>query len=147
MRGIRIAALSFAAGAAAAALLDPEHGKARRAQVADRGGALVRRTVRRTERGLRSAQSELYGASQKLQHLRPEDAHPSDERLLDRVQTELYRDPAIPKGQINLSIEQGAVVLRGHVADDSLRSMIERRARGIAGVQQVDNQLNVVTAG
>jgi len=146
MGKLRIAAMGFAAGAVAAALLDPERGRSRRAQLADRGGALVRRTIRRTERGLRAAESELYGASQKLQHLQPEDPHPSDDRLLDRVKTELFGDPSVPKGQINVSVQDGTVVLRGYVADEPLKSMVERRARSISGVQQVDNRLNV-TAG
>ncbi|HKR97985.1 MAG TPA: BON domain-containing protein [Candidatus Dormibacteraeota bacterium] len=146
MGRIRIAAIGFAAGAVAAALLDPERGRARRAELRDRAGGVMRRTVRQTQRGVRRAESELYGATQKLQHLQPEDEFPSDDRLLDRVQTELFRDPGVPKGQINISVEDGTVVLRGHVSDDSLRSMVERRAQGIAGVRQVDNRLNV-TAG
>src|SRR5438309_7958373 len=138
MRKTRIAAIGFVAGAVAAALLDPERGRSRRAQVRDRGGAAIRRTFRRTERGLRSVQSELHGAAQRLQHLQPEEADASY-RLVDRVQSELFRDPSIPKGQLNVSVEEGTVVLRGHVESDSLKSMIERRARGIAGAQQVDN--------
>ena len=72
--------------------------------------------------------------------------HPADDRLLDRVRSELFRDPTIPKGQINLSVEDGTLVLRGHVDTDSLKQTVETRARTIAGVEEVDNRLNI-TAG
>ena len=146
MRPIRIATLSFAAGVVAATLLDPERGRGRRAQLRQRTDALLRRTAKKSERAIRAAESELHGAAQKLQHLRPEDMHPADDRLLDRVRSELFRDPTIPKGQINLSVEDGTLVLRGHVDTDSLKQTVETRARTIAGVEEVDNRLNI-TAG
>jgi osmotically-inducible protein OsmY len=95
-----------------------------------------------SERGLRSVGSDLYGAAQHAQHLQPEEALPSDDRLLDRVRSELFRDPTVPKGQINVSVEAGTVVLRGHVADDATKDAVERRARSITGVQSVENRIN-----
>jgi osmotically-inducible protein OsmY len=97
-----------------------------------------------THRQLRRVESEAYGVTQKVQHLRPEDEHPSEQRLLARVRSEVFRDPSVPKGQLNVSVdERGTVVLRGHTSDEATRRAIEHRTRSVAGVEHVENLINV----
>jgi osmotically-inducible protein OsmY len=143
MKARTIAGVGFIGGVAAAALLDPSQGRSRRAYMQQRGAGIMRRLSRRGARGMRAAESELYGATQKMRHLQPEERQVSDERLLDRVQSELFRDPSIPKGQINVNIEDGVVFLRGHVQDAAVSGDVERRARGISGVDRVENLIHV----
>ena len=79
----------------------------------------------------------------------PEDrlraGHPDDATLVDRVKSEIFRDPDVPKGQINVNAEYGRVILRGEVdSEDMIRDLVER-ARQVDGVEDVENQLQ--TAG
>lgn len=143
MRKITVALVGFGAGAAAAALLDPSLGHSRRAALSQRGPAIARRVTRRFQRGVRSAEAEVEGVRQKLEHAQPDDMFPDDDRLLDRVRTELFRDPRMPKGELNINIEHGTVVLRGHVDDASTKQKIESRTRRIQGVSEVENLIHV----
>ena len=67
----------------------------------------------------------------------------NDATLKDRVESELLRDAAIPKGAININAEQGVVVLRGEVPDDDMRSALATRAAEIHGVWYVENLLHL----
>ena len=51
----------------------------------------------------------------------------SDETLADKVRSEVFRDPMLPKGAVNLNVEAGRVVLRGEVAEPALVKELERR--------------------
>jgi BON domain len=137
-------AITAALGAALAYFFDPQNGRRRRALARDRGGAFVRRGVRRIERTERHAEAELYGLSQKAQHLHEEPKEkPDDATLAQKVETEIFRDPAVPKGQININAEKGTVVLRGEVGSTELIRDLEERTRKIQGVEDVENLLHV----
>jgi hypothetical protein len=58
-------------GAGLAFLLDPDHGKRRRAMALDRSTALVRQIGRRLGRVMRYVGSEAYGMKQKAIHRGP----------------------------------------------------------------------------
>jgi hypothetical protein len=68
-------------------------------------------------------------------------AYPDDATLLDRVRSELFRDPELPKGDINLSAANGVVELRGQVAPDLIED-IGTRAAAVEGVVRVENLLH-----
>jgi hypothetical protein len=68
-------------------------------------------------------------------------AYPEDATLLDRVRSELFRDPALPKGQINVGAANGVVELRGAV-DPELIEDIGIRVAAVEGVVRVDNLLH-----
>ena len=141
---MRVFALFAALGAAIAYFFDPENGRRRRALARDRSAAVVRRTIRKAERVQRHAEAEAYGLSQKAQHLREEPKpKPDDATLAHKVETELFRDPEIPKGQINVNAEDGTVVLRGQVESPELIRDLEERARQVQGVEQVENLLHL----
>jgi len=68
--------------------------------------------------------------------------HPDDVTLAHKVETELFRDDNVPKGQININAENGKVFLRGQVDKPELIEDLEKRTRSIHGVQDVENLLH-----
>ena len=132
------------AGAGLAMLLDPARGRARRARLADQAAATVRRGVRGAERLGRRVQSDVGGKMAALQQGYGEgEPFPDDVTLADRVQSELFRDPSVPKGQINVNVERGIVVLRGEVPDDAMRGELIGRVESMPGVWAVRNLLHL----
>ncbi|HEU5263028.1 MAG TPA: BON domain-containing protein, partial [Gaiellaceae bacterium] len=59
------------------------------------------------------------------------------------VESEVFRDPSIPKGRINVNAENGVVVLRGEVDSADLVDRLERAVRDVQGVRGVENLLHV----
>ena len=141
-----IGGLGAAIGAAAAFLLDPERGRSRRARYGDQAAALIRDAGRAVDQGKRYVTSTVEG---KVAAMRSGgnggngSVMPNDAALSDKVETELFSDPAVPKGAININAEQGIVVLRGEVPDAAMRERLESTARGIAGVWEVENLLHL----
>ena len=141
---MRSFALFAAVGAAAAYFFDPTSGRRRRAVARDRSAALFRKAFRRLGRAQRHAEAEAYGLSQKARHLREEPKPaPDDATLAQKVETEIFRDRDVPKGQINVNAENGTVVLRGEVETPELIRDLESRTRAVHGVRQVENLLHL----
>ncbi|MFN2431404.1 MAG: BON domain-containing protein [Gemmatimonadota bacterium] len=141
---VRTLLLAGAAGALLAYLLDPAQGRRRRKVGRDRLFAGVRGIARRAGRGGRHVVSDVRGFSQRLQHEgRGEgEPRPNDETLAARVQSELFRDPDVPKGSINVNVERGIVVLRGELESVAQAYELERRALEVPGVLGVENLLH-----
>jgi hypothetical protein len=141
---ILFAAGGALAGAGLALLLDPARGRTRRARLADQAAATVRRGVRTAEHTGRRIRSEVSGRVAAMQHAGDEgDPFPDDVTLADRVQSELFRDPSVPKGQLNVNVERGIVVLRGEVPDDAMRGELVSRVERMTGVWAVRNLLHL----
>ena len=68
---------------------------------------------------------------------------PDDVTLARQVESELFRVPEVPKGQINVNAENGKVYLRGQVEQPELIRDLEERARSVHGVQDVENLLHL----
>lgn len=132
-----------AAGAAAVFLLDPRMGRTRRAELVQRSGGALRRLRRQAERQATYAASQARAAKEQATHLRVEDRNPTPERLKERVESQLFRDPAIPKGDINVNVERDVVVLRGRVADEFTHKRVVKAASGIQGVERVEDRISV----
>jgi osmotically-inducible protein OsmY len=131
-------------GAALTYFFDPEQGRRRRAMTRDRSVAFFRRRMRKTERLGRSASAQAEGLVQKAKHLEEEPKpQPDDVTLTRKVETEIFRDADIPKGQINVNAENGKVYLRGEVGQPELIKDLEQRARRVQGVQEVENLLHL----
>lgn len=141
-RGVYVLA-GAAIGSAAIFLLDPERGRSRRAELAQRSQAVLRQGRKIAERQAIRVSSEAQGFKARATHRVVEDQNPTPERLKERVESELFRDPAIPKGDVLVNVEHDTVVLRGQVADTRMRNRIEREARKIQGVAGVENQISV----
>jgi osmotically-inducible protein OsmY len=69
--------------------------------------------------------------------------NPDDARLTDKVETEIFRDADVPKGDVNVNVEFGKVVLRGQVESQELIDDLVARTRGIEGVNDVENLLHL----
>jgi osmotically-inducible protein OsmY len=65
-----------------------------------------------------------------------------DATLAHKVETELFRDRNVPKGQINVNAQDGIVQLRGEVADAVMIDDLVERTRAIQGVRDVENLLH-----
>jgi osmotically-inducible protein OsmY len=106
-------------GAALTYFFNPMEGQRRRAKVAGRIKALLARA----EEGPKT--------------------QPDDVTLAHMVESELFRDEQVPKGQINVNAENGKVYLRGEVGQQEMIRDLEERARSIHGVQEVENLLHL----
>lgn len=140
---MQLLALAALIGAALAYLFDPQSGRRRRATLRDRSAALLRRGTRQAAHAGRGVAAEAYGVSQKVRHLREEPKEYDDVTLAQKVQSEIFRDPAIPKGQINVNAEDGIVVLRGEVDRPELMEELVERTRKVQGVRDVQNLLHL----
>jgi hypothetical protein len=141
-------AAAAALGALAAFLFDPTTGKRRRHMAADRTMALFRRSAGRAERLGRAAGAEAYGVTQKAIHEGPwsrgsEGSEPDDVTLARMVESEAFRGMDVDAGRINVSAENGVVVLVGVVDRPEQIERIEAAARAVSGVKGVDNLLHL----
>lgn len=136
--------LGTLAGGALVYLFDPEKGTSRRAQARDRLNALVRQGTQEAERVGRRASAQAQGLTQRVAHLRPEPKDPmNDAALTEKVKEELFSDPSIPSGQLNINAERGVIVIRGQVESPELIEEIERRVRKVQGVWEVQNLVHL----
>jgi osmotically-inducible protein OsmY len=136
--------IAGAAGLAAMYFLDPDRGKRRRAVLRDRAAGAARKVGAVTERTQRRVASDVYGVGQKVSHpAMTQDEPANDPTLAQKVMTELFRDPDIPKGSINVTADNGVIQLRGQVERPELILEIEGRVRRISGVLDVDNLLHL----
>lgn len=137
MKRLRFAAL----GAAFAYFFDPENGKRRRKVASDRLAGLSRRHGKRLAR---AGASQARGLKQKAAHRREEPKpQPDDVTLARKVESEIFRGADVPKGQINVNVEDGVVYLRGELEQPDLIEDIGAQARKVQGVRAVENLLHV----
>ncbi len=137
-------ALGGVIGAVLAFLLDPSLGRRRRHVAVDWTLGRFRRAGRTVERAGRTAAAEAYGSVQKVKHREEEPKpQPDDVTLTRKVETELFRDPEVPKGQINVNAEDGVVYLRGEVATADLIDDLVEKTRSVVGVRDVESLLHL----
>ena len=133
-----------ALGAALAYFLDPDRGKRRRNIARDRLMGMARRTADQVERKVEYAASTAQGISQKISNQNGQDKFDlNDETLAQKVESEIFRDPNIPKGKININAENGVVVLRGELDRPDQINALEDKVRSIPGVAGVENLLHL----
>jgi osmotically-inducible protein OsmY len=141
---MKLLALLAAVGAALAYFLDPQNGKRRRHVASDRIGAFVRQRGRDVSRAGRAVSAEAQGVAKKATHLREQaKPQPNDATLTSKVESEIFRDPEVPKGRISVNTQEGVVYLRGEVDSPDLIGQLEQAARKVQGVQDVENLLHV----
>jgi len=114
-------ALAGAIGAALAYFFDPDNGRRRRKELIKRAGKSFRQA------------GKPAGAAA---------AQPDDVTLARKVETEIFRDTDMPKGKINVNVEDGVVYLRGELEQPDLIEDLEKQARKVHGVQGVENLLH-----
>jgi hypothetical protein len=112
-----------AAGAGLEYLLDPERGAHRRHVI----HARVNRIVGRSRGALHTLSSEPL----------------DDAGLAHKVESMLFRDPKIPKGDININAENGTVFVRGQIDSEELIDDVMESVREIAGVDKAVNLMHL----
>jgi BON domain len=131
-------------GAAAAYFFDPERGRARRALLADWLGARTRRGWSAVNQLGARTSSSAAAFPQRMVQLRSMRPRPADDLTLrDRVESEVFRDAELPKGQINFDIESGVVTIRGQVDNAYQIANVEKAVLKVPGVAGVENLLHV----
>src|SRR5256885_14653346 len=113
--------LGGAVGVALAYFYDPDNGRKRRKEAIKRTAKAFRQTI----------------------HLREQEKpQPDDVTLARKVESEIFRDADVPKGQINVNVEDGVVYLRGELEQPDLIKDLESEARKVQGVLGVENLLH-----
>lgn len=137
-------AIGAAVGALTAYLLDPVRGKSRRAIAVDWTRAQLRRGMETVNRLGRYSSNTAAALPHRMVSIssRPRPAE-DDLTLRDRVESEVLRDPDVPKGQINFDVENGIVTIRGAVDNAFRISTIEKAVFQVPGVIGVENLLHV----
>jgi osmotically-inducible protein OsmY len=131
-------------GAIAAFVLDPKGGRRRRTAMRDRAQGLARRVPRTAKRSGGAVSARLYGMRQQVAHLKEaEKPQPDDVTLARKVETEIFRDDAVPKGKIDVNAENGVVFLRGVAERPEMIEDLEAQVSKIPGVQGVQNLLHL----
>ena len=96
------------------------------------------------ERAGRGVVSFVTGKANAVVNRNPEPkAGMDDNTLKGKVETELFRDEEIPKGQINVHVVDGVVELRGEVKRPELKEGLEKKALAIPEVREVSNLLHL----
>ena len=139
--------LSMLAGALGGVALfyfmDPKQGAARRAQAGEKFSAVMARLGGSLNQLGSRAGSNASGLSQKMVHLRSGGTAVDDLTLRDRVESEIFRDSSLPKGQLNLGVESGVVTIRGQVDNAYEIASIEKAILKVRGVNGVENLMHV----
>ena len=136
-------ALGGALGALLAYFFDPQNGNRRRHVAYDRTGAFFRSGGRHAARAGRGVAAEAYGVSQKVQHLKEEPKDFDDATLAAKIRSEVFRARDLPKGHVNVNVQDGVVQLRGEVPRAELIDELVAQTRKVQGVRDVENLLHL----
>ena len=136
--------LGAAGGAVASFLLDPTRGRARRARLADQGAAALRQAIRTGEQAVKQVRSTVDARVAAIRAGQTLQAHAIDDATLtDRVRSIVFRGDDVPKGDLNINVERGIVVLRGEVPDETLKARIVSEVEAVDGVWSVRDLLRL----
>jgi len=142
-QALQMCVASAISGGLLAYFMDRSQGRRRRHMMRDQMFARMRRLGRGMRGMWRGAAAETYGMSHKIVHLVPRETDVTDdETLRQRIESQLFRDRHIPKGDLNISCEHGMVILRGELESPMEITQLEQRVRRITGVRGVQNLLH-----
>ena len=138
-------ALGAAAGAAAAHLLDPQHGGARRARLREQAGARARGRASalraQAQEAAGTVQAQARQAALAAKSGGPRLADPDDQTLARKVETEIFRDADAPKGGVSVDVQAGVAYLRGEAPPEWVARFGDRAA-AVEGISRVENLLH-----
>jgi len=131
-------------GAALAYFLDQQSGRRRRHQTRDQALSLARQATKRARKLVHHVTADATGTARRAAHAvrPPSDIEIDDATLVDKVESIVFRNHDLPKGQININAENGVVFLRGQVERSELVEALEKRVRKVSGVKDVENLLH-----
>ena len=139
---IRTFAAGAAVGAGIAYFYDPRQGAARRNKLVDMTAARLRRTAREVEREARYRGGQLEGMAYRAQHPMPEHVDVDDATLKDRIESEVF-GPDFPRGDVNLTVVDAVVEVRGQVQRPEDIDEVVRRIEAVPGVVSVKSMLHL----
>lgn len=138
---LRIAAIG-AAAAAGMYLLDPDRGRSRRAKLADQAEALARKAGDRAQAQARYQRGVVQGIAHDItEPFRPEGDF-DDDTLLQKVRSEALGRWKGRKNEIEITITDGVVTLRGP-ADTERATELIRLVDSVPGVVSVNDEMSV----
>lgn len=73
----------------------------------------------------------------------PDNPNPDDNTLRDRVESELFREPGVEKGRLNVMVVDGVVDLRGELDTQQQIDSLVAQARAIEHVRDVRSYLHL----
>lgn len=126
-------------------ILDPRTGRRRRALVRDKAVHLGHAVDDMVTESLPRRVDYFSGVARGISHRASSrvgqngDETLDDRMITDRVLSIVFRDPDLPKGEVNINTVDGIVYLRGTLTEPSLSSEIEKRVRKVEGVRDVAN--------
>jgi osmotically-inducible protein OsmY len=129
-------------GAAAAHFLDPQSGRRRRHEIRDQAASKMHAGVDQATSTASHAAEKAKGAVSAAtpSPTRVEDA--DDVTLARKVETEIFRAPDAPKGDVSVDVQRGVAHLRGEVADEQWITRFGEQAEKVDGVKAVENLLH-----
>jgi osmotically-inducible protein OsmY len=141
-------------GAAVTYFLDPRSGGERRHVARDKAGQVASSAPVQTVAQTAAQQAQTVGrtAAQQAQEVAAKakqaatggDSDPGDDNTLKaKVETEIFRDADAPKGNVDVTVVNGVVELRGQVDDPSQSEALELKTRMVSGVREVRNMLHL----
>jgi len=86
--------------------------------------------------------TQLKGAAQNVTPgagKAPAEERLNDPALVQKVESEVFRDDHLPKGSISVNAEYGVVYFRGEVPSQEVMDELTARARAVDGVRAVEN--------
>src|SRR5437763_5311983 len=101
-------------GATIMYFLDPHAGRRRRHVARDRMRKQLRRSGRHAAQSAHYAAGVAEGKLHEATHRGQVKPQPDDITLARKVESEIFRDAATPKGTVNVNAEEGVVYLRGY---------------------------------
>lgn len=113
-------------------------------QIFQRGGSVVRGSMRIGERLGRRVASDTWGVVQDARQLgRKPKPGMADATLARKVETEIFRGRGAPKATVNVNVVDGVVWLRGEVKRREQIRRLEQKVRAVPEVRDVENLLHL----
>lgn len=135
---------AVALGYGLAYFLDADQGPRRRNTFRDQALSKARKAADSIAGTAQGVGNQAQGVAAKAaQTARDEEPPPNDQALAAKVESEVFRDADVPKGDINVDVSDGIVALRGEVENTEMRTRLDAEVRKIAGVRDVQNLLHL----
>lgn len=122
---------------------DPVSGSRRRNTAMDKLSSSLGSGSRFTGNTFTSVANQAQGMVRETVSRQPDNPAPDDNTLRDRVESELFRDPAIPKGDLNVFVVSGIVDLRGELPSQDMIDTVVQRAQNVEHVRGVRSYLHL----
>src|SRR3954451_1985862 len=143
IRKAGMSTLAGATGAAAAYLLDPDRGHARRVQARDQLLSRARHARRDLDKRAHYAAGSATGRVKRATSGGGDKPSLNDVGLARKVESVIFRPEDAPKGRVSVNVEGDVVFLRGEVENQEQIDTLVRGAEHVEGVEDVRNLMHL----